>query len=113
MQKRLKLFRESRIIKNYEILGYKFSSNFLYMKAKLSFINNDSLYVKEFISTIEYSYSFHWQNQNGELITRWDNAPHHKNIKTYPHHKHATKIEESYETTLFEVINYIEKIILG
>ena len=33
-------------------------------------------------------YSFHWQTENKELIKRWDNAPHHPEIATYPHHVH-------------------------
>jgi hypothetical protein len=33
-------------------------------------------------------YSFHWQQENGEFIKRWDNAPHHPEIETYPHHVH-------------------------
>ena len=28
------------------------------------------------------------RKKNGQLIIRWDNAPHHKQIQTYPHHKH-------------------------
>jgi len=33
-------------------------------------------------------YSFHWQTKNGQLIKRWDNAAHHPEIITYPHHLH-------------------------
>lgn len=33
-------------------------------------------------------YRYHWQDQNGRLIKRWDNAPHHRQIKTFPHHVH-------------------------
>ena len=33
-------------------------------------------------------YSFHWQTQNGSLIKRWDNAAHHPEVKTHPHHIH-------------------------
>ena len=33
-------------------------------------------------------YSFHWQTKNGQLIKRWDNAAHHPEIKTHPHHLH-------------------------
>jgi hypothetical protein len=36
-------------------------------------------------------YSYHWQTQNGELIKRWDNAPHHPEIETTPHHLHTKK----------------------
>ncbi|WP_199249052.1 DUF6516 family protein [[Phormidium] sp. ETS-05] len=33
-------------------------------------------------------YSFHWQNADGQLRKRWDNAAHHQEISTYPHHIH-------------------------
>lgn len=33
-------------------------------------------------------YSFHWQDTVGRLIRRWDNAAHHSEIETYPHHVH-------------------------
>ena len=33
-------------------------------------------------------YSFHWQRTDGRLICRWDNAPHHPELSTFPHHLH-------------------------
>ena len=33
-------------------------------------------------------YSFHWQSDDGKFIKRWDNAAHHPEIETYPHHLH-------------------------
>ena len=33
-------------------------------------------------------YRYHWQDENGHLIRRWDNAPHHKNVETFPNHLH-------------------------
>ncbi len=33
-------------------------------------------------------YSFHWQNASGKLKQRWDNAPHHPQISTFPDHFH-------------------------
>ena len=33
-------------------------------------------------------YHFHWQDAQGRLIRRWDNAPHHPEIDTFPHHVH-------------------------
>ncbi|WP_456341879.1 toxin-antitoxin system TumE family protein [Thermovibrio sp.] len=39
---------------------------------------------------------------------RWDNAPYHKNIRTYPHHKHINdKVEESFETTCERILTVI------
>ena len=38
-------------------------------------------------------------------IFRYDNAPHHRNIATFPHHKHSGEdILESTEPTLFDVL---------
>ncbi len=33
-------------------------------------------------------YSFHWQDRDGNLLKRWDNASHHPEITTHPHHIH-------------------------
>jgi hypothetical protein len=33
-------------------------------------------------------YSFHWQSAEGELRRRWDNAAHHPEVPTHPHHVH-------------------------
>jgi len=33
-------------------------------------------------------YSFHWQDATGQLLKRWDNAAHHPEVLTRPHHVH-------------------------
>lgn len=33
-------------------------------------------------------YSFHWQGADGQLGRRWDNAAHHPEVPTHPHHIH-------------------------
>ena len=33
-------------------------------------------------------YSFHWQDAQGLLLKRWDNAAHHPEVDTHPHHLH-------------------------
>lgn len=38
-------------------------------------------------------YIFHWQTRDGLLIKRWDNAKHHPEISTSPHHLHDGKEE--------------------
>lgn len=34
------------------------------------------------------TYRHHWQDGSGRLLKRWDNAPHHPEIETFPHHLH-------------------------
>ncbi|WP_369750793.1 DUF6516 family protein [Methanocaldococcus sp. FS406-22] len=63
-----------------------------------------SMFLKKIIFILS-----HWQDKNGDLIIRWDNAPHYKNIKTFPHHKHTKNgVEESDEVCLEDVLKYIE-----
>jgi len=33
-------------------------------------------------------YRHHWQDGAGHLVKRWDNAPHHPQLNTFPHHLH-------------------------
>ncbi|MCF6297942.1 MAG: DUF6516 family protein [Flavobacteriaceae bacterium] len=54
------------------------------------------------------SYSYYWLRLDNSLIIGWDNAPHHPEIKTSPHHKHiGGKVESSIQTNLEQVLNFI------
>ena len=33
-------------------------------------------------------YRHHWQNKSGMLKKRWDNAPHHPQLDSFPDHVH-------------------------
>ena len=57
------------------------------------------------------TYRFHWQNSIGSLVKRWDNAPHHPEIATHPHHVHvgqANKIMPSKSVNAADVIGLIQ-----
>lgn len=43
-------------------------------------------------------YAYHYQNDKEQLIFRYDNAPHHPAIKTFPHHKHVMNLVNQIET---------------
>ena len=63
------------------------------IEGKIIFIDESILHFIEFINvkqTIEvYKYSYHYQDLDGNLIFRYDMAPHHPEIETFPHHKHV------------------------
>ncbi|MCZ7671730.1 MAG: DUF6516 family protein [Chloroflexi bacterium] len=44
---------------------------------------------------VKLRYAYHYQNESGEVIFRYDNASHYPNIITYPHHKHVGSAVES------------------
>ena len=47
------------------------------------------LYIKDYLFMDgSRKYSYHWQNEQGNLIARWDNAAHWPDVATFPHHVH-------------------------
>ncbi|MEN4006010.1 MAG: DUF6516 family protein [Methanobacteriaceae archaeon] len=42
-----------------------------------------------------------------KLITRWDNAPHHKEVETFPQHV-GENIKPLKEPTFIEILRWIE-----
>jgi hypothetical protein len=42
--------------------------------------------MRDMVTTTKYRY--HWQDGKGHLLKRWDNAPHHPTIETFPDHLH-------------------------
>ena len=57
-------------------------------------------------------YSYYWLNLTNELKVGWDNAPHHTQLESFPHHKHVGKqgnLQPSTETRLEEVMRVIQR----
>ncbi len=50
-------------------------------------VDSSVLHIKERYKNGELiKYSYH--RMKSDKFVRWDNVPHHQNIKTYPYHKH-------------------------
>ena len=111
MHKTLTLLKTSPIIKNYDILDFKSGKEFYYIKAKTTLQDDSNLFIREFISSSKYIYAYHWQAKNGHIIMRWDNAPHHPNLETFPHHKHSPELKESTSVNLEDVLKEISQLI--
>ena len=63
------------------------------LRIRLRFLDNSLVEVSESIQVIDdtpqwISYRYHYQDSIGNLIFRYDNAPHHPEVKTHPDHKH-------------------------
>ena len=102
----------SAAVSSFEVFDFKAWETGLYVKLMVLIKNGTFLYVREYHDERERHYSFHWQDHQGKLILRWDNAPHHKDLKTFPHHRHnKEKVEESNTITLSDVLKCIENAI--
>lgn len=68
------------------------------LKAKVQFSDRSLLFIRQIvIGSSIFKYAYHWQDKNNELICRWDNAPHWKQLSTYPHHKHLASCDTPVE----------------
>lgn len=107
MLRTLELLRDE-IFKSHEVIDFKSGENFYFLKIKAEIIDGSELHIKEYISTEDSLYSYHWQDKDGSLRVRWDNSPHHREIRTFPHHRHTPELEESEEVSLEDAIKVIK-----
>lgn len=101
--------RKSKVVQHLEVLDLVSERNIQGIYMKLTLKDNSLLYVRETLVNKQNFYSYHWQKPDSSLIMRWDNSPHWK-VRTFPHHKHAgenKKVDDSYETTLEDVLKFI------
>ena len=102
---------QDKVIKSYEILDFKSGEDFYFLKVKAVLIDDSVLHIKEYYSVESYLYSYHWQYKKGSMRTRWDNAPHHRHLRTFPDHKHIPQLVESEEMSLEDVLKEIKAIL--
>ena len=105
---------EMRIISEKSIEFREFDIEEGFIKGTILFIDGSMLELMEYlIGEIRLKYRFHYMNEMGQLIFRYDNAPHHK-VSTFPDHKHiAEGVIASSPQKLPDVLNEIEMFISG
>ena len=81
-----------------------------YIGGSIVFENNHRLDFVE-VKNTDYSkkvkYRYHYMDEDQNMIFRYDNAPHHANVSTFPHHKHEfdeNKVVSSPEVNLDRVL---------
>jgi hypothetical protein len=104
-----------RIIKSYTIFKKAYNEKQGYIKGDIVFANSSQLCFIE-VKNTEVSpkdkYRYQYMDKGNELIFRYDNAYHHKELKTFPNHKHTSdEVCESGEPELYEILIEIQKSI--
>lgn len=88
------------------------------IEGSLRFTDESSLHFIQFVDVkggVElYKYAYHYQNRSGNMVFRYDMAPHHPEIPTFPHHKHTSSNEVTACTppTLAQVLEEIDDTIV-
>jgi hypothetical protein len=110
----------SKIVASTNVEYIKVLENEGYIRGTLTLIDGSELRLLEYTNIsrgqpIVLKYRFQWQTTE-ELIARWNNAPHHPEVETFPHHKHVKgedKPKPSSATSLISVLKEIEAEIIS
>jgi hypothetical protein len=86
-----------------------------FMRYRLTLSNDDLLELTEYIEVrtgaiVVTKYRHHWQDQAGRLIKRWDNAPHHPHVSSFPHHLHDATEENVVEHPPVEALQILNLV---
>ncbi len=106
----------SPIIKDIEILDEFITSVSGFLDCRVLLIDESELFVSEYFTVLKDrikrdKYSYHLQ-KNDELIIRWDNAPHHRELSTFPDHVHRKDgVHESKEMTVEDILEELSEIV--
>lgn len=95
-------------VKSYDILEYVEEESIEFIRLKVEINDGSVLHIRESLTLGKSKYSYHWQKADGNLILRWDNAPHHPEISTFPYHLHdGGIIKPSDRVFIYDVLNEI------
>jgi len=102
------------IITKFSVSKYKKDDFGILIVAKVEFIDGSFLHIKDYLFFDgKRKYSYNWQDKNGNLISRWDNSPHHKDITTFPHHRHLKdKVIPSKDHNIMDIFKVIKTFII-
>ncbi|MCB9422775.1 MAG: hypothetical protein H6667_23450 [Ardenticatenaceae bacterium] len=83
-------------------------------KAVVQLADGSRLHINEvWIEDELEKYAYYWLTPAGEILQGWDNAPHHPEIDSHPHHTHyADSVRPSQIRCLDDVLAMLLKKIL-
>jgi len=90
-----------------------------YIKGRLLLLKNYTLQITEYVVTSpeveRLKYRYHIQKPDGSQLCRWDNAPHHPHLSSFPHHKHGENdtAEASEPMDLEKVLQILSTILIS
>ena len=74
----------SDIITRVSVSDFRRYGSAVSLVAMVEFVNGSTLHIKDYLFLDgKRKYSYHWQDADSNLVSRWDNSPHHKNISEF------------------------------
>lgn len=116
-----RLFLLSPVVRSFQIREReeRLHEGFIRIRAVLT--HGDILEAFEFVvatpnAVQTQTYRLHWQQEDGCLKRRWDNAPHHRDVPTFPYHVHVgplDQVESSGPMTILQALAFVEEALQG
>lgn len=84
-----------------------------FIGGRIQFKDGSVFHFKEVLLGENRHYRFHYMDEENNLISRWDSAPHHRELKTFPYHVHSPDgVKDCESVSLIEVLDKIETIVI-
>ena len=104
------------IVENFQFTEKSYSEERGYIDGEICFNDESRLEFTE-VKDIEIEetikYRYHYMDSNNEIIFRYDNAKHHPEIETFPHHKHGQwTVFPAHEPSIKEIMAEIEFLVI-
>jgi len=110
------ILRDFPAIQAYELTKKVYNIHQGYIGGKITFDSGSSLEFIEVVDTerpAKIKYRYQYMDKSRSLVFRYDNAPHHPEIASFPHHKHIPEHhleskEPDLESVLFEITRLLQ-----
>jgi len=114
MEDLITIFSEYPFVTGYQVLKFERTQTTRRLKLAVEIVDGSRLMISEATNPRGFRYAYHWQDAEGKLLVRWDNAPHHHALPTFPDHFHnGPIIEPSIQPTIRNVLDYIAHQLSG
>jgi len=99
------------LVMDFTAIRERISSTDGLVQFDVEIVKHYRLKVFEYYSTVSgvVSYRYHLQDNKNTIVRRWDNAPHHSQLATFPDHVHTPKgVEPCKQPDLKTVLDLID-----
>lgn len=107
----LQTLRKSKLVRRIISVEFDGVADTYVLKIRALLTNGWILQIWEHKTPELRRYAYHVY-ENSKTVVRWDNAPHHPQVRTFPHHMHKqTGVLASPEMYVDEVLRQLGKMV--
>lgn len=108
------LEQQSDLIADIPFFEHQVREGIELFKVKAILADGSNLRISEvWVDKALEKYAYYWLDESNNLLCGWDNAPHHPEISTHPHHQHVgDEVQKSSVRKLNDVLAILTAKIL-